>query len=113
MAAVIAAAVIVVGGFAFVVLTWGNLFTIASQNSQASRASFVGSETCAGCHKSEADRWHGSQHQLAMQHATEKSVLGDFSDASFDYYGVHSRFFRQGGKFLIETDGRDGKLAIF
>jgi hypothetical protein len=26
-----------------------------------------------------------------MQHATDKSVLGDFSDASFDYYDVRSR----------------------
>jgi predicted CXXCH cytochrome family protein len=113
IAAVIAAAIIVVGGLAVVVLTWGNLFAIASQNSQASAATFVGSETCAGCHKSEADRWHGSQHQLAMQHVTEKSVLGDFSDATFDYYGVHSRFFRRDGKFLVETDGPDGKLATF
>ena len=48
-----------------------------------------------------------------MQHATEKSVLGDFSDATFDYYGVHSRFFRRDGKFLVETDGPDGKLATF
>ena len=47
------------------------------------------------------------------QHATDKSVLGDFNDASFDYYGVHSRFFRKDGKFLVETDGSDGKLAVF
>ena len=113
MAAVIAAAVVVAGGLAFGVLTWGNLFTIASQNPQASPTTFVGSETCAGCHKGEADHWRGSQHAHAMQHATEQSVLGDFSDASFDYYGVHSRFFRQDGKFLVETDGPDGKLAIF
>ena len=32
-----------------------------------------------------------------MQHATDKTVLGDFNDASFDYYGVHSRFFRKDG----------------
>ena len=48
-----------------------------------------------------------------MQHATDKSVLGDFNDASFDYHGVRSRFFRKDGKFLIETDGPDGKLATF
>ncbi|MFZ0122657.1 MAG: multiheme c-type cytochrome, partial [Xanthobacteraceae bacterium] len=94
-------------------LNGGNWVTVASPNSQAPPAAFVGSETCAGCHKSETDRWHGSQHQLAMQHATEKSVLGNFSDAGFDYYGVHSRFFRKDGKFLVETDGPDGKLAIF
>ena len=79
-----------------------------------SAATFVGSETCAGCHQTEADLWHKSQHRVAMQHATENSVLGEFSDASFDYYGVHSRFFRRDGKYLVETDGPDGgKLATF
>jgi predicted CXXCH cytochrome family protein len=48
-----------------------------------------------------------------MDHATDKSVLGDFSDASFEYYGVKSRFFRRDGKFFVETDGPDGKLAVF
>ena len=79
----------------------------------ASVATFVGSETCAGCHQAEAELWHGSHHEQAMVHATEKSVLGDFNDAGFDYYGVHSRFFRKDGKFLVETDGSDGKLATF
>jgi predicted CXXCH cytochrome family protein len=76
-------------------------------------AAFVGSETCAGCHQAEAKLWHGSQHKHAMDHATNESVLGDFNDASFGYYGVHSRFFRKDGKFLVETDGADGKLGIF
>jgi tetratricopeptide (TPR) repeat protein len=76
-------------------------------------ATFVGSETCARCHQAEAKLWRGSQHQLAMAHATDKSVLGDFTDATFDYYGVKSRFFREDGKYLVETDGPDGKLAVF
>ena len=79
----------------------------------ASAATFVGSETCAGCHRAEAELWRGSQHKAAMQHATDKTVLGDFRDAGFDYYGVHSRFFRRDGKFMVETDGPDGKLATF
>ena len=29
------------------------------------------------------------------------------------YYGVPSRFFRKDGKFFVETDGPDGKLATF
>jgi predicted CXXCH cytochrome family protein len=76
-------------------------------------ATFIGSDTCAGCHQAEAKLWDASQHKVAMQHATAKTVLGDFNDASFDYYGVHSRFFRNGDKFLVETDGPDGKLAEF
>ena len=76
-------------------------------------ATFVGSETCAGCHQTEAKLWNASQHKVAMQHATEKTVLGNFNDASFDHYGVHSRFFRKDGKFLVETDGPDGELSVY
>jgi len=76
-------------------------------------ATFVGSETCAGCHRTEAELWGNSQHRHAMDHATDTSVLGDFNNASFDYYGTHSRFFRRNGKFLVETDGPDGKPDVF
>jgi predicted CXXCH cytochrome family protein len=79
----------------------------------AAAPTFVGSETCAGCHSSEATLWHASQHSHAMAHATDATVLGDFNDAVFDYYGVKSRFFRKDGKFLVETDGPDGKLTTF
>ncbi len=48
-----------------------------------------------------------------MQHASAATVLRDFDNASFDYYGVHSRFFKKDNKFLVETDGPDGKLATF
>ena len=76
-------------------------------------ATFVGSEACAGCHRAEAELWQRSQHKQAMDHASERSVLGDFSDATFDYHGVRSHFFRKDGKFFVETDGADGKLATF
>jgi len=32
-----------------------------------------------------------SQNRRAMDHANDKSVLGDFNNAAFDYYDVHSR----------------------
>src|SRR5690348_10741182 len=79
--------------------------TQAADREGGAPAAFVGSETCAGCHQAQAKLWDASQHRLAMQHATDKSVLGDFNDASFDHHGVHSRFFRRDGKFLVETDG--------
>jgi tetratricopeptide (TPR) repeat protein len=74
---------------------------------------FVGSEACADCHQAEAALWKGSQHKHAMQHASPASVLGDFDNASFDYYGVHSHFFEKDNKFFVETDDRDGKRATF
>ncbi len=86
---------------------------VGNSSRPAAAATFVGSEACVGCHQSEAKLWQTSQHKHAMDHATEKSVLGDFSGVTFDYFGVTSRFFRKDGKFLVETDGSDGKLATF
>ena len=93
--AAFAAALALVGlGLAFLAGNNSNKFA------PVAAATFVGSETCAGCHQGEAELWRGSQHKLAMEHATDKSVLGDFNDATFDYYGVRSRFFRKDGKVL-------------
>src|SRR5205807_848348 len=107
IAASIVAAAILAGSLAYVWWNW------AGASNSPVAATFVGSETCAGCHRAETDLWRTSQHQRAMDHATEKSVLGDFNDARFDYYGVRSRFFRKDGKFLVETDGPDGRLTTF
>ncbi len=101
------------------VLAFGVAFQILNSSGPASQvlhsaaAGFVGSETCAGCHQAEAKLWNASQHKAAMQHAADNTVLGNFNDAGFDYFGVRSRFFRKDGKFLVETDGADGKLAVF
>jgi predicted CXXCH cytochrome family protein len=108
-----ASAVTLAACMAFYFVTRPSSKQFAGENGKAASATFVGSETCAGCHQAEARLWRSSQHKHAMDHATEKTVLGNFNDAGFDYFGVHSRFFRKDGKFLIETDGRDGKLATF
>ena len=50
---------------------------------------------------------------LAMQEATAKTVLGNFDGATFTYGDVTSRFFKRDGKFFVNTDGPDGKLADF
>jgi predicted CXXCH cytochrome family protein len=107
-ATVAAALIIAAAGFG---LYLRNSAEVTAQD--RSVATFVGSETCAGCHQSQAKLWGTSQHKAAMQHATDETVLGDFNDGSFDYFGVHSRFFRRDGKFMVETDGPDGKLAVF
>ncbi len=110
-----AATVIALGALTFLFLTDGSYDAPFGglRPGAIAAATYVGSETCAGCHRGEADLWRTSQHKLAMQHASDKSVLGDFADASFDYYDTRSRFFRQDGKFLVETDGPDGKLGLF
>ena len=79
----------------------------------ANPAHFVGSQACAECHSPQYAAWRGSQHQLAMQHATPASVLGNFDNAHFTYAGITSTFFRRDGKYFVRTDGADGKLADF
>jgi tetratricopeptide (TPR) repeat protein len=74
---------------------------------------FVGSAACKECHADAYRAWTGSQHELAMQHATAATVRGDFMDAKFSHAGVESTFFRRDGKFFVRTDGPDGALADF
>lgn len=74
---------------------------------------YVGTQACARCHASETAAWRGSHHDLAMQEVTDKTVLGNFEDAIFTYGGITSRFFKRDGKFFVNTDGPDGKLADF
>jgi predicted CXXCH cytochrome family protein len=74
---------------------------------------YVGAAVCRQCHEKEFDAWTGSHHQLAMQVANASTVLGDFNNVKFKHYGVESTFFKRGGKFMVRTDGRDGKLADF
>src|SRR5271169_6319934 len=76
----------------------------------SSAARFVGSQACATCHAKEYAAWKISQHRAAMQVADENTVLGDFNAARFSYAGTTSTFSRRAGKFVVRTDGPDGKL---
>jgi len=73
-------------------------------------AAHVGGKVCAECHAAAEAAWRGSDHDLAMQVADQKSVLGDFANAKFKYAGTTSTFSRRDGKFFVNTDGPDGKL---
>jgi len=77
------------------------------------RADYVGAAVCKQCHESEFKAWKGSHHDLAMQEANASTVLGDFNNVKFRHYGVESTFFKRDGKFMVHTDGADGKLADF
>jgi predicted CXXCH cytochrome family protein len=94
-------------------LAFGAFFDGCSSRKESVPPSFAGRKTCASCHKKEHRLWTGSDHSLAMQEATEETVLGNFDNATFRYYGITSTFFRRDGKFLVRTDGPDGTLQEF
>jgi len=74
---------------------------------------FIGSDKCAECHKPEYEDWIGSNHQLAMQLPTDKTVLGDFNNTKYTIYGVTSKFFKKDSVFYVNTEGPDGKHHDF
>jgi predicted CXXCH cytochrome family protein len=74
---------------------------------------FVGAAKCAVCHQRETELWKGSDHDLAMQVAGEKTVLGNFNNATVMKDGVASTFFKRDGQFFVRTDGPDGKLQEY
>ncbi|MEE8078938.1 MAG: hypothetical protein V3T18_08075, partial [Pseudomonadales bacterium] len=41
-------------------------------------ADYVGSEACASCHAAQFTAWRNSHHDLALQPASDSSVLGAF-----------------------------------
>jgi tetratricopeptide (TPR) repeat protein len=48
-----------------------------------------------------------------MQTANEQTVLGDFDNASFEYFGTVSRFYQKDKQFFVRTDGPDGVLTDY
>lgn len=76
-------------------------------------ASYIGSTACQSCHAKEFNDWTTSDHHLAMQHAHDTTVLGDFNNTTFVADGVTNKFFKRDGKYFINTKGDDGKNQDF
>ena len=76
-------------------------------------ARYVGREICKPCHENIYAQYTGSDHDLAMDYATEATVLGDFNNASLNHLGVTSKFYKRDGKFFVFTEGFKGKFREF
>ena len=73
-------------------------------------SSFVGRDSCASCHQPQAESFKGSHHDKAMAIATAESVLADFKNQTLEHFGVTSKMFRDGERFMINTEGPDGQM---
>jgi predicted CXXCH cytochrome family protein len=74
---------------------------------------FVDEKKCASCHASEAKAFAKSNHAKAMALAGDATVRGDFNNVEIDHDGIASTFFRRDDRFLVRTEGPDGKRAEF
>ena len=74
---------------------------------------YVGRESCRECHEREYSLFQGSDHDLAMDLATDTTVLGNFNDFTLEHLGVRTRFYRQDGKFMVHTEGEGGEFRDY
>uniref|UniRef100_UPI0026320278 multiheme c-type cytochrome n=1 Tax=Pseudomonas sp. TaxID=306 RepID=UPI0026320278 len=100
------------GGLLLVALAaYGEDAQLPTLSTQA--AGYAPAASCQGCHAEEAKVWAQSDHAWALRDANDQNVLGDFAGVRFADSGVAARFFRQGSKFLVNTEGADGKAQDF
>ncbi|GGP26760.1 tetratricopeptide repeat protein [Silvimonas amylolytica] len=79
----------------------------------AVHARFVDEQRCVSCHSAEFASWKNSHHAKAMETPAPDTVLGNFNNATFNYAGTTSRFYRKGTEYWVDTDGADGKLGSY
>ncbi|KPC55353.1 multiheme c-type cytochrome [Amantichitinum ursilacus] len=85
----------------------------AAMPTSALHAQFVDEQKCVACHSAQFGQWKDSHHAQAMKVASAQTVLGNFDNATFDYNGVTTRFYKKGAEFRVQTDGPDGKPGDF
>ena len=65
-----------------------------------------------GCHAREHGEWQSSQHATAMQHATDKTVLGRFDGSTFSHGGVTSTFYKKDDKFWVRWSNGPNPASV-
>ena len=89
------------------------VFHKTSSENINSKAEFVGGDKCISCHLKEYNLWKGSDHDNAMDIATDSTVLGDFNKIEVSFRGKNHKFYKRDEKFYVYTEGPDGKMAEF
>ena len=84
-----------------------------AENKAGRQPVFVGRENCKECHLQQYNQFIGSDHDRAMDAATDSTVLGNFNDVYFEHLGVRSHFFKKSGEFFVNTKGPDGGMQNF
>ncbi len=74
---------------------------------------YVGRASCVECHQLQHDLFQGSDHDMAMDIATELTVLGDFKNSSFTHFGITSEFYRKDSSFYVLTEGPGGEMTEY
>lgn len=83
------------------------------EGQQSTEAHYVGRSVCIDCHQDQAQLFANSHHNLAMNRATPETVLARFDGTTIEHYGLQSRVFMDGDKYMVTTEGPDGSMRDF
>lgn len=97
----------------FLLLILNCFSAMAEDNIYGYHSEYVNSARCSQCHQQQHKQWLGSHHERAMQIATDKTVLGNFDNATFDYHGDVTTFHKKKGQYFINTRSPSGKKQDF
>lgn len=83
----------------------------------ASRAAYVGSQTCVDCHDDRHESWYATFHRTMTQEATPEAVQGRFDGRPLDYWGMRVLPIEEDGEYFFEYRDQDtnetlGRMAI-
>ena len=92
---------------AFVLIEWFSALP------ETAVAQYVGGSSCVECHREQYDLFVGSHHDRAMDIATDDTVLAKFDGTKIEHFGITSTVFRDGKKFMVNTQGPDGQMRDF
>jgi predicted CXXCH cytochrome family protein len=76
-------------------------------------ATYTGSDACRQCHGKEYNEYLASDHIKAMDTATSKTVLADFNNSTFSYFGKQAVFTTKQGRFYVTTTDSTGTNKEF
>src|SRR5215469_3862864 len=80
------------------------LYAIALPVYGQSGPGYVGARVCANCHSDATRKWATSLHSKVMQHATERSVEGDFAQGKAELGGsIYLLQHRNGNYYITES----------
>ena len=84
--------------------------TVQAKGEQANPPQYLGSESCNSCHGDAVKDWQSSHHALAWAAPTIETVVGGFDGRTFTHQGNTTRFLKEMGQYIIETeDAKGGK----
>src|SRR5262249_8850497 len=108
LAVALAAFIVVLAGAGWLVAAWWHRAAPTP-----AVATFVGRQVCAECHPRQDHAWRGSDHDLAMQVADRRAVMGGLDGATLSQRGITSTFLWRDGKPFVRTEGPTGQLDEF